>query len=196
MESFYKGLDKALAAILILLVAVMTGAISAEIIIREALLPLLSGIHGETPDWITRTSSPLTTVAQTALVWIGILGGAYALKQRAHIGVDAVYRLYPRRVRLILDHVSTALVLGFSFAVLLLGGWIVCARAFQTASRMPGLDALNRGWFYLVLPVTGLLNLVYGVYLFVRPDTVEAEAAAQSEGAAQAEASAPAEGEA
>ncbi len=122
---------------------------------------------------VAKASSPLNTASQTLLVWIGILGSALAFRKRAHLGVDALVRIYPRRVRLLLDHLSTALVGLFSLAVLVAGGYGVCQRAFSLGSKMPGLEMVNRGWFYLVLVITGLLNLSYCVYHFVHPRPVE-----------------------
>jgi hypothetical protein len=44
---------------------------------------------------------------------------------------------------------------------------------------MPGIESVNRGWFYLVLVIAGVLNLIYCVYHFANPRPVEtAEAAA------------------
>lgn len=179
MERLYRLLDKALAAILMVLLVAMVGSITSEILLRELAQPILQLTLGRAPAWISEFSAPLNALSQVLLVWVGILGSALALKLRAHIGVDVLVRLYPRRVQLVLDYVSTALIALFSLGVLLYGGYRVCATAFAYGYGMPGFETLNRGWFYLVLPVAGLLGLGYSAYHAMHPTTV-ADAAEES----------------
>lgn len=202
MQRFYDILDRALTAILLVLVVAMVLSISTEILLNAAVQPLASRLikalgeesEGKEPaaardepretspalrilegtvGLVAKASAPLNTASQTLLVWIGILGSALAFRRRAHLGVDALVRVYPARIRLILDHVSTALVGIFSLVVLVIGGYGVCRGAFSLGSRMPGLEMVNRGWFYLVLVITGVLNLIYCVYHFAHPRPVE-----------------------
>lgn len=172
MRQFYNVLDKVLATLLMLLLVLMVVSITSEIVLREIVQPILQRAFTNPPAWISEFSGPLNTLSQVLLVWVGILGSALALKLRAHIGVDVLVRLYPRRVQLVFDYVSTALVAIFSLGVLLYGGYRVCATAFAYGYGMPGFAALNRGWFYLVLPIAGVLGLIYCVYHARHPVTV------------------------
>jgi TRAP-type C4-dicarboxylate transport system permease small subunit len=70
---------------------------------------------------------------------------------------------------LYLDYFSTGLIAVFSLLVLVLGGYRVCYQAFSMGSKMPGIEELNRGWFYLVLILTGALNLLYCIDHFRHP---------------------------
>jgi TRAP-type C4-dicarboxylate transport system permease small subunit len=183
LQRFYDTLDKTLTAVLLVLVVLMVLSISTEILLNAVVQPVASHLlqqrgEGELPilegtvSFVAKASSPVNTASQTLLVWIGILGGALAFRRRAHLGVDALVRVYPRPVRVFLDYASTVLVGLFSLVVLGIGGYMVCQRAFSDGSRMPGLDVLNRGWFYLVLVITGVLNLAYCVYHFTHPRSV------------------------
>ncbi len=140
-------------------------------------VPQLEAMMG----FVAKVSAPVNTASQTLLVWIGILGSALAFRMRAHLGVDALVRLYPPKVRLILDYVSTALVGLFSLFVLAIGGYMVCYRAFSMGSKMPGFEVLNRGWFYLVLVLAGILNLLYCIYHFAHPSPVAGSQPAEQE---------------
>ena len=196
MQRFYDILDKGLTAVLLTLVVAMVLSITSEILLNAIIQPvtssLLKSCRDETLDsqqfekeksfpvsqlesvmgFVANASSPVNTASQTLLVWIGILGSALAFRLRAHLGVDALVRLYPRKVRLALDYISTALVGLFSFFIFVIGGYMVCYRAFSMGSKMPGFEILNRGWFYLVLILTGLLNLLYSIYHFSHPSPV------------------------
>ncbi|MBD3266392.1 TRAP transporter small permease subunit [bacterium] len=188
MKRFYDILDRVLTFVLISLAVAMVFSITMEIVLNafvqpstsyfiqrleasdpsSSLLPPLRGVMGV----VATVSAPVNTASQTLLVWIGILGSALAFRYRAHLGVDALVRVYPPKVRLVLDYVSTALVGLFSLLVLVVGGYQVCYRAFSMGSKMPGFEVLNRGWFYLVLVFAGLLNLIYCVYHAVYPKPV------------------------
>ena len=187
MRRFYDILDKSLTTVLQVLVVAMVLSITAEIVLNAIVQPIAGNMlnsygadQNEVSDvdeksgvvkmlegvmsFVAKASSPINTASQTLLVWIGILGSALAFRMRSHLGVDALVRLYPPKVRLILDYISTALVGLFSLAVLAVGGYMVSARAFSFGSKMPGIENVNRGWFYLVLVITGALNLLYCIY--------------------------------
>jgi TRAP-type C4-dicarboxylate transport system permease small subunit len=187
LNAFYSWLDRLLTWFLIALVVLMVFSITAEIVLNAIIQPSVSFLmatqdHQDDStsfaflqgvmNGVAKASSPVNTASQTLLVWIGILGSSLALRYRAHLGVDALVRLYPPKIRLILDYVSTVLVGLFSLAVLLAGGYMVCERAFSLGSKMPGFEAFNRGWFYLVLVITGVLNLLYCVYHLMHPKPV------------------------
>jgi len=181
LDRFYRALDRGLTAVLIVLVILMVFSITAEIVLNAIIQPTTSYLLNtfgknefleSSMGLVAMASSPINTASQTLLVWIGILGSALAFRYRSHLGVDALVRLYPYKVRLILDYVSTILVGLFSLFVLVYGGYLVCEGAFSRGSKMPGIEAVNRGWFYLVLVITGVLNLFYCVYHIKYPNPV------------------------
>jgi TRAP-type C4-dicarboxylate transport system permease small subunit len=149
----------------------MVLCITSEIVLNAVLQPIAARLPSL--NWlgntIARISAPANTLSQILLVWLGILGSALAFRKRAHLGVDALVRVYPRKVRLALDYLSTLLVGLFSATVLVWGGYKVVAAAFARGSKMPGLEWFNAGWFYLVLIFAGGLNLIYCAYHFLHP---------------------------
>ena len=148
------------------------GEQEADATIDAASRPLLARTLAGMTTRIGRISAPINVASQTLLVWIGILGSALAFRARAHLGVDALVRVYPPRVRLALDYASTALVGLFSLIILLVGGVLVTQTAFSRGYLMPGMEFLNRGWFYLCLPLAGALNLFYCVHHLRHPKPV------------------------
>ncbi len=164
MAKFYTILDKCLSAILIILVICMVISITMEIFLREVAGQILGN-----PGWISDLSSPVNTASQTLLVWIGILGSSMALRYRAHLGIDVFINLYPKKLHIVLDYISTVLIALFSLFVLLYGGFMICHRAISSGSLTPGFENINRAWFYSVLVIAGILNLIYCIYLFMHP---------------------------
>ncbi len=191
LDRFVFYLDRVLTFILLVLVVMMVVSITMEIVLNAGVQPLanffLSRLESAEASqssflvrtlesvmhWVARLSSPVNTSSQTLLVWIGILGSALAFRHRAHLGVDALVRLYPYKVRLYLDYASTILIGLFSIVVLIIGGYLNITRAFKSGSKMPGFEAFNLGWFYFVLIITGVINVIYCVYHFRHPQPVE-----------------------
>lgn len=196
MQRFYDRLDRVLTLVLQILVVAMVLSISAEIVLNAIVQPavsywLASLAAGQASalkntlqglnHLLANASSPVNTASQTLLIWIGIFGSSLAFRTRSHMGVDALVRLYPPKARLVLDYLSTALVGLFSLCILLFGGYLVCYRAFSLGSKMPGFEFLNQGWFYLVLVITGALNLLYCIYHFLHPKPVQGWAGNEKE---------------
>ena len=171
-STFQKALhliDVVLTGVMITLVVLMVVSISSEILLREVVQALFLEFHGSSPDWLQEFSAPLNTASQTLLVWIGLLGSSLAYRHRAHLGVDALVRVYPRQVRVALDVLSTLAVMAFSVSVLVIGGGSVCSRAMRYDFRMPGFEQFNRAWFYAVLPLTGALLFLYSLDFLMHP---------------------------
>lgn len=183
MNRFIQTLDIIVSIVLVALVSLMVLCITTEIILNAFIQPIVSYLLKSSPSMeallqsisktVSALSAPVNTLSQTLLVWVGILGSAYALRKREHLGVDAVVRLYPAPVRFWLDRLSTLLIALFSCAVLLVGGYLVVSGAFTRGFRMPGIEWLNQGWFYLVLVMTGALNLIYCIDHWFHPKPVE-----------------------
>src|SRR6266404_5510685 len=57
-----------------------------------------------------------------------------ALLDRAHIRIDSLYVLFPQKVRLVLDVVAVALLVGF-FALTAWHGWGVLSQSWTSGSR-------------------------------------------------------------
>lgn len=194
--------DRVLTFVLMVMVVAMVVSITGEILLNALIQPFVSSqiadlfggivtaeIAREKGGWaqlmysvntlISRLSSPINTISQTLMVWVGLLGTPLAFRHRAHLGVDALVRMYPRRVQLALDIVSTLLVAFFSAVVLVWGGWRTTSSVFASGTAMVGLEFLNRGWFYTVLFIAGGLNLLYAVHHLLHPVDFESESEEQ-----------------
>ena len=75
MQKFNEWIDKALAAVLTSLMAGMVMAVTWQVFTRF-ILP--------------RPSSVTEELARFLLIWIGVLGAAYALRTKSHLGIDVL----------------------------------------------------------------------------------------------------------
>jgi TRAP-type C4-dicarboxylate transport system permease small subunit len=100
-------------------------------------------------------------LARYLLIWIGLLGGAYASGKQLHLAIDLLpMRLSGRPAGAVLTIVIKSVVFLFALFVLLLGGgrlvYIVLVLG-QTSAAL----GVPLGYVYMVLPLSGLLIMYY-----------------------------------
>lgn len=141
MESFHKLLTRSLSVLCAVIFAVLVIDVLFGVFTRQVL--------NAQPAWTEE-------VARFLLVWLALLGGVLAYAGDRHLGVDVlVSRLHPRdqRISLVVSHV---MVLGFSVAVLVIGGMELFRNRWASEQMLPALQ-IRKAWFYLVLPLGGFL---------------------------------------
>jgi len=100
------------------------------------------------------------------LIWVALIGGSLAVGERAHLGIDALVRLFPRTCRLVNDQFIHVCMVAFSAVALLWGGGKLAYFTFVTKQVTPALG-LPMGYVYLAIPLAGFFNLVYLVHLLL-----------------------------
>lgn len=144
-------LDRVLGALLSLLLAALVIDVVWQVITRFLL---------------TQPSSFTDELARFLLIWVGLLGAAYAVGQRLHLAIDLVSdRLSPRR-RQALGIVIESVVLAFAVGVLLIGGWKLMSLTFLLGQTSAALG-LPLGYVYAVLPLSGGIMAFYAI-VFIR----------------------------
>ena len=147
MNSLIKYLDKALALALIVVMACILLSVSWQVISRYLL---------KDPSSVTEE------LARFLLIWVGMLGAVYAYRTNSHLGLN-----------LLLDKMSVAykkvtligiqlLVIGFSGLVLVFGG-IELVDLTLELNQISAALSLNMGIVYAILPISGVLLIVYSL---------------------------------
>jgi TRAP-type C4-dicarboxylate transport system permease small subunit len=107
-------------------------------------------------------SSMTEEIARTLLLWIGMLGAAFAYRTGQHLGLDILTRKMPaiwqQRVALVL----TAAVVLFALAAMVVGGGQLVLLTYQL-DQMSAALGIRVSWIYLALPLSGLLIAFYGL---------------------------------
>ena len=140
-------IDKYLGYFLAILLLVMTLDVLWGVLTRYAL--------GSQADWSEE-------LARFLLVWIGILGAAYASGQRLHLSIDLLApklsKAHQRRLSLFIN----AVIIVFAIAVMVVGG----LRLIYVTKVLGQLSAAMRIPMYLVytvVPLSGVLVVYYKV---------------------------------
>ena len=133
----------------------------------EWILALLLGVMVLDVFWgvVTRyvmdsQSSWTDELARFLLIWLSILGAAYASGKKLHIAIELLPQYLNERNQKILDIVIAVVVLLFGIAVFLIGGLRYVYISFALGQTSPALN-LPIGFVYLVLPISGLFIMYY-----------------------------------
>lgn len=111
---------------------------------------------------IGNPSSFTDELAGFLLIWVGLLGAAYATGQKQHLAIDLIsQKMTPSRKRN-LDTFINILIILFAFAVLIIGGTNLSYLTFQLNQISSALQ-LPIGFVYLVLPLSGIFIIYYAV---------------------------------
>ena len=93
-------------------------------------------------------------LARFLLIWIGILGAAYASGQRMHLSIDLMTN---KPVRLI-----AALIILFALSVMVVGGTRLVLLTADLGQTAPA-TGIPMSLVYSVVPISGLLIIYYRI---------------------------------
>ena len=101
-------------------------------------------------------SSYTEELARYLLIWIGLVGAAYASGRQMHLAIDLLARRLAGRWRRGLEIAIRVLIMGFAVAVLVVGGLRLVALTLSLGQTSAALR-IPMGWVYLALPLSGSL---------------------------------------
>ena len=113
-------------------------------------------------------SSFTEELARFLLIWITLLGCAYAYRKNVHLGLDMIYDkasgMY-RKVMYFIIHLSVGF---FALSVMVIGGYelVNMTNTLGQSSPVLGVDI---GTVYLVIPLSGLLIVVFAINSLIQP---------------------------
>ena len=103
-------------------------------------------------------------LARYLLVWLTMLGGAVAYRQRAHIGVSFFVNLLPEKGIKFVRLISSLLVMLFSIYVIRFGIEFV----FSTARQLSPAMRISMSYVSSSIPVGLTLLIIFGVENFLK----------------------------
>ncbi|GAB5519381.1 MAG: hypothetical protein RhofKO_16320 [Rhodothermales bacterium] len=119
-------------------------------------------------------SSFTDELARYLLIWIGLLGAAYATGQRLHLAIDLLPSRWTGDRRRHLGRFIEASVFLFALVVLVIGGSNLVSLTLMLGQTSAALK-LPLGYVYLIVPVSGLLMAYYAAHFYQKegPDLVK-----------------------
>ncbi|MGQ8364969.1 TRAP transporter small permease [Glaciecola sp. 1036] len=147
MLKIKKFLDNALAVALVIAMSSILLTVIWQVISRYLL---------KDPASVTEELS------RFILIWIGILGAAYAYSQKAHLGFNLIVeKMSQTRKRIVLTIVELC-VIAFCAVTLSYGGMKLVNLTFELEQISAALE-VKMGFIYFVLPLSGCLIIFYAI---------------------------------
>ncbi|WP_045861575.1 TRAP transporter small permease [Teredinibacter purpureus] len=123
---------------------------------------------------VSQPSSYTEEIARYLLVWIGILGAAYAFRRHAHLGLDIVTRSLKGRKAMIAQKAADFMCLVFALSVMVIGGFNLVSLTLELNQLSAALQ-VRVGYIYSVIPISGVLISLFALERLLSPYSAVAE---------------------
>ena len=144
-----------------------------NLIISKVLIVLMAAIVLDvTWQVVTRfllknPSSFTEELAGFLLIWIGLLGASHALYTKSHLGIDILtYKLIGTKKQAV-DIIVYSLVALFALFVMVIGGMKLVDLTLTLNQISPAMG-IHMGYVYLVLPLSGVLMILYSIGFIIQ----------------------------
>ncbi len=147
MMTLIKILDAFLTRFLILLMLLLVGAVLWQVVSRY--------VFASPSSWTEE-------IARFLLIWISLTGAVYAFRTGMHLGLDILPRKLEGHAATALKWFTIALVVLFSFTVLVYGGSSLVLMTWEL-KQYSAVLGLPMAWVYSVIPASGILICIYAL---------------------------------
>jgi TRAP-type C4-dicarboxylate transport system permease small subunit len=157
LRSFVKILDTILQRLLIVLMALLVLDVLWQVASR----------------YVFRSPSAFTDeLARYLLIWVSLLGAAYASGKKMHLSLDLVYNRFRPSLRQKVHVLISALIAVFAGLVMGFGGIKLVVLTLTLGQHSAALG-VPLGYVYLAVPISGLIIFLYAVAnMFTPPGVV------------------------
>lgn len=145
MKAIVNAVDKVLAPVLSALMAGIVIVVTWQIVSR----------------YLLRSPSSYTEeIARFMLIWIGLLGAAYAYRTKMHLGLDLLTAKLTGAARMWAGLFSAVCVAGFAVLVMIIGGIQLVGLIWELKQSSSALG-VQIAFIYSVIPLSGAIITLY-----------------------------------
>ena len=114
------------------------------------------------PFILKEPSSVTEELSRFNMIWVEILGSAYAYRKKSHLGFNLIVDRQTKATRRMLLTIVEVLVITFSALALIVGGkeLVIITLELDQISASLGI---RMGFIYTVLPISGALFVFYSL---------------------------------
>lgn len=112
-------------------------------------------------------SSFTEELARYFLIWVGLLGAAYAAGKKMHLAIDVVLEGLRVRARIWAEIFIQVFIFLFALFVMGMGGLRLVIITL-TLNQVSAALGIKLGTIYLALPLSGMLIMFYAAVFFIR----------------------------
>lgn len=126
-------------------------------------LMLISVIWQVFSRFVLRAPSTITDeISSFSLIWVGLLGAAYAAGKNLHLAIDLIPEDVVKKRQNLFNGIVFVSIAFFAFTVMIIGGVRLCQLSFQFGQTSATLE-IPLGFIYLVVPISGTLICYYSI---------------------------------
>ncbi|SDQ15490.1 TRAP transporter small permease [Pseudovibrio sp. Tun.PSC04-5.I4] len=111
-------------------------------------------------------STSTDEIARFAMIWVGLLGGAYCVGAQRHLAIDLFTGQLTGRKKLLCVAYTNLVVGGFAAATMIFGGMRLLLKVQATGQLSPAM-LLPMEYIYMVLPLSGTVIVIYSLHFTV-----------------------------
>lgn len=150
MQRIRSGVDQVLKWLVIVLMGVMVLNVLWQVFTR----------------FVLRDPSSYTEeLARYLLVWVGLIGAAYAASQKMHLAIDILTARLHGKSRYYVELFIYLCTFLFALLIMVIGGMRL-VNLTLTLNQISAALQIKLGYVYLALPLSGLLIMFYAAYFF------------------------------
>ena len=148
MNGLLRVVDRLLSGALVALVAAMVVSVTWQILSRYLFVVPAA--------WTEE-------LARFLLIWIGMLGAAYAYQRRSHLGLDLLPGKLTGKGKASLNIVTHLVCMSFAAVVLVVGGGSLVTMTWELRQYSAAMG-LPIAFVYAVIPASGVLICLFAIF--------------------------------
>lgn len=138
-------------------------SILEKVVLLILVIMLFSVVWQVFSRFVLRAPSTITDeVSSFSLIWVGLLGAAYASGKNLHLAIDLIPENIVKKRQSLFNGIVFISIAVFAFSVMIIGGARLCQLSFQFGQTSATLE-IPLGFIYLVVPVSGILICYYSI---------------------------------
>ncbi|MFK8060020.1 MAG: TRAP transporter small permease [Polaribacter sp.] len=142
-------------------------SILEKLVLLILVLMLVSVVWQVFSRFILRNPSTITDeISSFSLIWLGLLGAAYATGKHLHLAIDLIPEKVVAKKQNLFDGIVYLSTFLFAFTVMVIGGFRLCQLSFQFGQTSATLE-IPLGFIYMVVPISGFLICYYSLNTFI-----------------------------
>ncbi len=148
-----KAIDKILGGALVVIMAMMVLNVLWQVFTR----------------FVIGTPSSFTDeLARYLMIWVGILGAAYASGKELHVAIDVLPQKLKKATQKKLSIIVKLIIALFALVAMIVGGGRLVFITYALDQLSPALQ-IPLAYVYLVIPISGLLIMYYKISDILKP---------------------------
>lgn len=114
-------------------------------------------------------SSYTEEIARFLLIWIGLLGAAYAYRKHSHLSLDLLIHKLDQQQQRLLTRFIQLFTIAFAGSAMVFGG-VELMRLTMELNQMTAATNIPMGYVYSCIPLSGLLICWFALEFFLTPE--------------------------